>query len=386
MGSGLRGLFALLGASALATGLLADPAVAAEDAEAVERRLEELRGEIESIQQRVRIDRRARDEEMENLAETEREISRLGRRLRETREALDEKNEELESLRGREQALQEDLAGEEQELGNQLRSAHRMGGRSRLQLILSEDDPQRFARLLAYHSYLTGARVEAIEQVTVRLRELADVRMEIEESQAALESLEADQRDALEDREVARERRAEEVAVIEDRITDSEVRLLELEQSAAELEDLLEELTQALADIPDDMETPDFADLRGQIDLPVPGRVAAGFGDNRGGDLDWNGWLIRAEEGTEVKAVAHGRVVFSDWLRGYGLVLIIDHGQGYLTLYAHNESLYQEVGDWVRPGQAIATVGSTGGEREPGLYFELRSDGQPVDPAGWMDH
>jgi murein hydrolase activator len=108
------------------------------------------------------------------------------------------------------------------------------------------------------------------------------------------------------------------------------------------------------------------------------------FGEHRAGDLSWNGWLIQAQGGQEVSAVAYGRVAYADWLRGYGLILILDHGDGFMSLYAHNEALLRDVGDWVRPGDLIATVGNSGGVAETGVYFELRRNGRPVNPSGWF--
>jgi len=350
----------------------------------VERELEQLRDQIAAIQDRIAADREQRDTEMEALADIERELGQLSRQLRQTREDLDDNRDRLEEKQAREQELEAALSAEEQELSAQLRSAHRMGRRSRLRLLLNQDEPQRFARILAYHSYLTRSRVESIERVSENLRSLSAVQRDIEERQQELERLEASQARDLERQEAAQVERAEAVEKLEKRITERRSELEDLEISAAELEHLLEELATVLADIPPEMESPPFAELRGQLDMPVDGRVAASFGDRRGGDLDWNGWLIRASAGEDVKAVGHGRVVFSDWLRGYGLVLIIDHGDDFLSLYAHNDSLLNDVGDWVRTGQSIATVGNSGGEEQAGLYFELRRGGRPVDPANWL--
>nr|WP_240451243.1 peptidoglycan DD-metalloendopeptidase family protein [Wenzhouxiangella sp. XN201] len=119
--------------------------------------------------------------------------------------------------------------------------------------------------------------------------------------------------------------------------------------------------------------------------MPVDGPVRAAFGDRRSGDLEWSGWLIGIDSGQEVHSIAHGRVAYADWLRGYGLLLILEHGDGFMSLYAHNEALMRDVGDWVAPGETIAVSGRSGGIAEPALYFELRREGEPIDPAQWID-
>jgi len=167
--------------------------------------------------------------------------------------------------------------------------------------------------------------------------------------------------------------------------TDEQI-LASLEADAERLQALLEDLADVLADIPPQIESTPFAELRGQLPKPVSGPLRARFGDIRSGNARWDGWLIAAEEGREVQAIAYGRVAYSDWLRGYGLIMIIDHGDGFMSLYGHNQALLADVGDWVSPGQAIALVGNSGGETESGVYFQLRRDGETINPARWIDH
>ena len=147
----------------------------------------------------------------------------------------------------------------------------------------------------------------------------------------------------------------------------------------------LDGLRERLADVPGDIgEAADFAGLQGALPWPVDGDIVAAFGSDRGGGLRRTGIVVEADRGDEVSAVAPGRVVFSDWLRGRGLLVIIEHGDGYLTLYGHSEALYVDVGEWVQAGQAIATVGSSGNRAEPGLYFEVRQGAEPQDPTAWL--
>ena len=158
----------------------------------------------------------------------------------------------------------------------------------------------------------------------------------------------------------------------------------ELERNRRDLQSLIEKLADVLADIPEDMEShAGVGGQKGRLPMPVKGPVRHAFGQDRSAGLDWQGWLIGAEAGTEVRAVAYGRVAFADWLRGYGLLLIIDHGNGFMTLYGHNESLLLDAGQWVEAGETISVVGSNPGNTQ-GSYFEIRRNGKAVDPAAWL--
>ena len=167
-------------------------------------------------------------------------------------------------------------------------------------------------------------------------------------------------------------------------ISTSSAQLKEKEENRKQLEDLLRAIEEAVVNL----ETPDnyasFQSAKGEMPWPIDGKHSNQFGRSRNeGKMRWQGITIPAEEGTTVQAIHHGRVVYADWLRGSGLLLIIDHGDGYMSLYAHNESLLREVGEWVTVGSPISTVGNTGGEDQAALYFEIRHNGKPTDPNGW---
>jgi len=182
-----------------------------------------------------------------------------------------------------------------------------------------------------------------------------------------------------------RKQRERALAALDERLASDRRELAGLERDAEELGRLLEQLADVLADVPADVAIPPFQGLRGDLPMPVAGPVVEAYGDHRSGELRWTGWLIDVSVGDEVRSIAHGRVAYADWLRGYGLLLIIDHGDEYMSLYAHNEALMRDVGDWVAPGEVIALAGRSGGVSEPALYFELRQGGRPVDPASWID-
>lgn len=374
----------LTGCLLLAALAAAPPGLADEDREEIEARLEQLRDEIGAIQNRIDRDLAARDEALERLADAERAVSRARRAARETAAQLDETERAIAEAGDRIEELEAEVSGHAHALARQLALAYRHGTGSRLRMLLNQDDPAQFSRRMAYHGYLTRARLETMEQLNAAAAALVSSREMLDRERAERRALLERQQDELDELERARGERNQALAAIEARIEDNRDRLANLERDAAELQALLEQLATALADVPPDLEATPFTQLKGELPLPVDGTIEQRFGDPRGGEVQWNGWLIGAVPGETVAAIAHGRVAYAEWLRGYGLLLIIDHGDGFMSLYAHNESLLRDVGDWVSPGEAIATAGSSGGASGTGVYFELRRDGRPVDPAAWV--
>jgi len=216
------------------------------------------------------------------------------------------------------------------------------------------------------------------------LGELERIYQLIDKELSRIRTVQNEQRDVQAQQQSQRAERKVLLADLSTKINHDEERLLELERDRQDLEKLLEKLSDALADIPADIGRHRvIAEQKGRLPRPVQGRILHAFGQRRAAGMYWQGWLMEAGAGTEVKNVAYGRVAFADWLRGYGLLMIIDHGQGFMSLYGYNESLLWEVGDWVEPGAVIATVGdSQGGEQ--GLYFEMRKQGKAIDPAAWL--
>ncbi|WP_223846312.1 murein hydrolase activator EnvC family protein [Wenzhouxiangella sp. AB-CW3] len=356
----------------------------AETPEEIEARLEALREEISGIQQRIDRNLGERDRRLEALANAERRVSTAQREVRETASALEQTRDNISSLEAQIDELEKDAAEHGHALARQLAVAYRHGGDSRLKMLLNQDDPRRLSRQMAYYGYLARARLDAIEQLNRTMASLQVSRLALADEESRQADLLAGREAELTELEVARAEREQALARLEERIRDDRERVADLEANAEELRRLLDELATALADVPPDFEVAPFPELRGELPTPVDGPVVRSFGDRRGGDMQWSGWLIQADHGEPIQAIAHGRVAYADWLRGYGLMLIIDHGDGFMSLYAHSESLLRDVGDWVNPGETIATVGNSGGNDQPGVYFELRRDGQPVDPVNWV--
>lgn len=334
------------------------------------RALEEARSEHRREQQEIR----ALDLEIDG---TSREVRTLERRQAELRTALGE----LEKARETQLAS---MGQRQEQLAEILQSAYRLDRNSRLKLVLNQDDPAQLNRMLAYYEYFNRRHVENIALLRESLEALEQTHLAISDRLTSIEATRVQLGAALERLNGQRESRLQLIAELDSRIGDDEARLRELEQNREDLARLLERLEDALADIPADLGARlGVSQQKGHLPMPATGRVHHAFGQRRAGSLYWQGWLIGVEPGTAVHSIAYGRVAFADWLRGYGLMLIIDHGDGFLSLYGNNESLLAEVGDWVEPGEPISVVGSNPGMSQ-GLYFELRKDGKAVDPAAWI--
>ena len=319
-------------------------------------------------------------DEQQALKALDLEIQANALDLRDLRKRRDAHQAELAGLQARRVDFLAKLAQDRAQLGAQVRAAWRLGRESRIKVILNQDSPARFDRTLAYYDYFSHAQAARLNSLKSELAGLDEIAAGMEKQLAALDRVEAGLVDAENRLAARRSERLALLAKLSASVDSDEARLQELLRDRADLEKLLESLRDALADIPPDLGAGMHPDQqRGHLPMPVRGRVLSAFGQSRGAGLHWQGWLIEAPAGTEVHAIAYGRVAYADWLRGYGLLLIIDHGEGFMSLYGRNESLLFDVGDWVQPGEVIATSG--GGEGE---YFELRNRGKAVDPAGWI--
>jgi septal ring factor EnvC (AmiA/AmiB activator) len=349
-----------------------------------EQQLEAVLRDITSLQQSLARSRTDFQNENDVLKAVDLEIQESSRQVRKLALEQEEKESELQRLRtDRDQQLQQ-LTQSSEQLSRQVRSAYQLGQQSRLKLLLNQDDPERVNRMLAYYDYFSRAQAGQIRQLREALAILDRLHADIDLALAEL--AESRQRAAAEMERLADQRDQRQAALnsISERISSGETRLAELRRDRSDLEMLLEKIEDALADIPAELgRQMDLAAARGKLQRPAGGRVLHAFGQSRIGGLAWHGWLIEAAAGSEATAVAYGRVAFADWLRGYGLLMIIDHGNGFMSLYGNNESLLFDVGDWVQAGEPIVTVGVNPGSTQ-GLYFELRKNGKALDPASWM--
>ena len=377
----------LLALCCLALLTSAHPAQAQADRAArAQAELEEIQSRIQNLREELRGDRRQRDRLSRQLEDLERELADTSRRLRGLEQQHSEASEALAELQQQREQRRAELAQDREDLAAHLRRAWITGRRGRLRMLLNQEDPGAVGRVLAYYDYLSQARSERIRALSRRLAELAELEQQITTRRQALAALRDEQREVLDSLQATRQERGQLLARIETRIAERGQQIGRLEADEQRLQELINALQARLADIPDELgRHRDFAQLRGQLPRPVQGRVIQRFGQAlHEGRLRSRGMLFAADEGSEIIAVSHGRVAFAEWLPNYGLVLIMEHGGGYLSLYGHTREIYRDVGEWVAPGEVIASVGDSGGRESPALYFEIRADRDPVDPAPWF--
>ena len=350
-----------------------------------EAELRKVNSKIEKVRKSVNADIEKRDRLSVQLRDAELGVQDARKRLdaiRAERIASEGRLRELELERAK---LEKDLAGERGALAGELRAAYVNGREEEIKLLLNQEDPATFGRMLQYYGYLGRARAERIGSIRDKLEHLALVREKIAAEHARLQELEAGQEREVAALRSAQDKRSKAVASINNQIKSRGGELQRLESQARGLEKLIADLRKALRDVPVAKQAP-FEPLKGKLPWPVQqGRVLARFGQPRaGGSMRWQGMLIGTDRGARVRAPFAGRVAYADWLPGMGLMLVVDHGGGYMSLYGHNEELFRKVGEAVAAGDVIGSVGDTGGHNQPALYFEVRRGRQPVDPEIWL--
>jgi septal ring factor EnvC (AmiA/AmiB activator) len=368
----------------LAVGVMALLSVAnAQDAARAEAELRQLRTEIERIRSQVAKDAAERDRLTRALRSAETAANRarneLGR-LRGERQSREERRAELGAQKRDREA---ELAQERRALAAQMRAAYLIGREQPLELLLNQREPSRLERLFAYYDYFGRARADQLALIESNLRALEALDQDLETEEERIRRLEQQQNSELSRLEKARSERGEVLANLNAEAKARSASLQRLQREQAALEKLLRELRRAAPQFPADSRSP-FAGMRGKLAWPTSGKLVARYGQQRAGSVKWEGVLISAARGTPVRAVYRGRVVYADWLAGLGLLLIIDHGGGYLSLYGHNEQLFRTVGEQVAPGDTVGSVGDSGGRAQPELYFEIRRAARPLDPTPWF--
>jgi septal ring factor EnvC (AmiA/AmiB activator) len=317
------------------------------------------------------------------LAKIERQIAERNRTLKQLAEeaaAGEAKLVELQAERARQET---ELSGEKESLAALMRSAYALGRLDTLKLVLAQDQLADTGRLLAYQAQLQRVRLTRIDRVRELLRSLQALQTETEAARAALEVVRIAEAENVKALEGERRQRQGILAELKRALAKVEARVDELDRDRSDIEELLAQLRSVIGDVPSllDGDRP-FAELKGRLPRPLDGKLLLGFGRVHSGRAS-AGVRIQATRGEQVRAVARGRVAFADWLRGYGLLLILDHGDGYMSLYGRCESLLASEGEWIESGNALALAGDSGGASEVALYFELRHRGQALDPAQW---
>ncbi len=359
-----------------------DPSSGREDS-GHEAQRQKLRDRIQTLQESLDDTRGRRDTVREEVRDLERRIGELLRTLRDLDARVRADDRKLGQLRDRARHERQNLGLHKATLERQVRAAYMMGQQEYSKMLLNQQDPASVARVLTYYQYLNRARTERINTIKSSLTRLNALEDEIREHNRALTTLRQDQQQKKETLQTARARRSGLLVSLNRQVRGQTQEIERLHADEKRLGRLLNELNSVLPDAPLPRGAR-LADMRGRLPLPTKGRVVARYGEQMNiGHLKWRGLFIAGREGQDVISVSRGRVAYADWLRGFGLLLILDHGDGYMTLYGHNQSLLKEVGDWVDAGAVIASLGSTGDAPQPGLYFEIRYRGEPRDPMIW---
>ena len=347
--------------------------------------VEAVQAEIRALQQRLSRQNRELDAGQQALRDQERAIAAGTRELAGIRDDVEMQGQQSRQLRAQAAEVRDRLTVERQVLAEQVRMAYLSGRREMVKLLLNQESPSRLGRLLVYYDYLNRVRTERIGSVNRDLQEQERLAAQSEQAAAELASLEQAQADELAALVSAREERRRVLVRIEDGIRSADSELQRLLEEERRLTEVVAEVDALVAEYPADMAL-DFRDARGRLAWPVQGALINDYGESRvDGQLSWNGVMVGAPRGSPVRTVHAGRVVYADWLPGLGLLVIVDHGMGYMSLYGHNEAILTESGAGVAAGQPIAQVGDSGGQRQSALYFEIRADGDPVDPRPWMN-
>ncbi|MEM6818221.1 MAG: peptidoglycan DD-metalloendopeptidase family protein [Pseudomonadota bacterium] len=348
-----------------------------------EQDLQAVRARITTLSQQMERRTRERDALVGQLGETETALADAQRERRAVRERQREVTTRLRAAEADVELQQAAMQGEREELGRQLAAAYRSGRQEKLKLLLNPREPAALGRLLTYYDYLNEARLANVTALAAGMQKLQALSETVREERTSLEVLAESNAALIKDLEKGQTKRARLLASIDEKLAAEQSLMGSLRQQETDLAELLAELADILSDYPIDAEVP-MAELRGELTWPVSGRVATNFGQRRGGTMRSSGLVLATDAGTEIRAIYHGRVAFADWLPGMGMLMVIDHGDDLLSLYGYNETLLKEVGDWVAPGEVIATVGNTGGQAVPALYFELRKASKPVNPRPWF--
>jgi septal ring factor EnvC (AmiA/AmiB activator) len=417
----------------LALTCLLSPAFADERAQ-TQQQLDATRQDIAELQKMLGKLQQEKSGVQKDLRGTETEMGKLEKQVEALQKELKKTESELERLDGEKKKLQAARVEQQRLIAIQARAAYQSGRQEYLKLLLNQQNPEKFARTLTYYDYLSQARLEQLKNFNETLRQLANVEKDINLQQAQLLVQQGNLDSQREELDKVRKERQAALAKLNDQYKERDQKLQARQQDQADLAKVLKTIEETLArqareaeqarqkallaqqeaerqrqrdaasqSAPDDAPkrprpTPGamvsssgesfggpFASAKGKLPWPVDGRLLARFGETRGDDArtKWDGVMISASSGSQVHAVHGGRVVFADWLRGAGLLVILDHGNGYMSLYGHNQSLLKKPGDVVKAGEAISTVGTSGGQDTPALYFAIRQQGRPTDPSQW---
>jgi murein hydrolase activator len=371
-----KSLFALL--------LIGAATLAVADNGNTQRQLDTLNEKISSLKKSISKQQTDRSNTAKALRTIEKDIGTLAAKLHHTSNRRDQQQRKLAELETRQGQLRQKQQSQKKLIAEHVRHAYTLGKESQLKMLLNQENPEKLSRTLTYFDYFNRARSEELIKYRDTLSELDSLKPAIEAEAQALAQTSSELQRQQQALLQQKQQRARALAGIDREIVNTNSSLNMLDKERKSLESVLQAVEREITNIAIPASYKPFKDMRGKMPWPVRGKPLNRYGASRQGSaVTWQGIQIAAKEGDAVMSIHNGRVVFADWLRGAGLLIIVDHGGGYLSLYAHNQSLLRTEGDWVKGGEAVATVGNSGGQRQAGLYFEIRYKGQPTDPRRW---
>lgn len=349
-----------------------------------QQQLEALNKQIERLKNDINSTQGNRSRAAKKLQRIETEIGALAAKLHRTETKYQQQSQKLNTLHQRQRTLQAQQAQQKEKIAEQLRKAYTLNQETPLKMLLNQENPDALTRNLTYYEYFNKARSKKVAEYKSTLQELERLLPAIIAEQEALEDTRKDLKDQQEELKEQQSDRRQQIAKLDKELGSQKGSLKNLGEERQALEDVLRRIDDDIANIAIPTNNEPFAKMRGKLRWPSSGKHLNRYGSPRQGSaVTWQGVQISGNQGNTIRAIHNGRVVFADWLRGTGLLIILDHGGGYLSLYGHNQSLLRQEGDWVKGGESIATLGNSGGKRQAGLYFEIRYKGRPVNPSQW---
>ncbi len=349
----------------------------AQASESNKTKLHKVNNQIQTVKQNIALNQSKLDSINHQLKNAEETMGTLDRDLRGINKQLDKKNKALNRLYQTRDKYQDQLAKQHKNLNQAITNAYVISQQSTIKVLLNEEDPNEISRMLHYYQYINHAQLSLMVQTKDTLTEINQTTQAIEAKKVALKQLQNQKQHKRSQLKSLQKHRNKLVSTLNNNINSGQGHLKELESNRAQLEKLLNSFARTYP-------SKFFAHSKGKLIWPTKGSITKSFDSTiKHSQIKLNGVIIRAPEGQNVYAIAPGRVVFANWLRGYGLLLIVDHGDGYMTLYGYNQSLYKKTGDQVQAGELLATVGDSGGQAQSGLYFGVRRNGKPLNPQVW---
>ncbi len=317
------------------------------------------------------------------LKRVEQQYGEISRTVQELDTQVNVKRQRIKEIQQEMQLQNSWLLTQKSQLAEQVKTAYALGRQEQLKLLLNQQDVNRSSRIMTYYKYFNQARLDKLQRINASLQLLTALEQQKLLEKQGLAKLIADNKLLQEQLVLSKTERTQLLAQIKKDYQDNSQQLSRLKKNEKQLKLLISRLAIATqTEIANKIKTQSFTRLRGKLPWPVQGKIAKSFGSQRSGSK-WNGVLIQAQEGTKIQAIAHGQIVFSGWFKGYGLLVILKHDKNFMSLYAFNQSLYGEVGDWVNTGDTIATLGNSGGREKAALYFEIRKKNKPLNPEKW---